>query len=757
MTILRRVTSAGRRREQASKAVQTEMTYPPDCSNLDNYVEACAASQFQDLCRLRSMIEDALKEVACSVYDVNSFKDVIFKLDDQLSSKLPLTDLLLLTSKLFRRTANLGRFLACFFAVIFAEGHADERFHFTELRLLRRELLELKGKYAKVEEERVRLQHMLDEAGEVAINHNRTVELLEARNAVLKLHSLGLEDQMALLFSQMNKDMQRYCKDAYDKVYSEFDQDQANMSKEVFRQSMDTLSDQLRHSRTLITEVRDLVMNCAQSPTGGSRAADQKIAKEPSIRFKLKQVEGNFQHIVARFSAVKDFVSETTHNLMSAMQERKNILFLALQHIRLYDIQNSKMRKCKASLSEMKRLVNNLQKRMPLTFPPGTVAIVDRIGHISTQKWHVGCTLEAIRGQRSGEPVDDRVMAGSPTRDDASDQGRQCSKTLGASEPQVQRSTAQHHLTGLHGLDEHSDEHPTTETRSMPSYVSSNHTTAFQSVYSMIDMISTLGTQIDELNDNLMFENEVNTFLKILTLSIPTTPRGTDELSNAIDEEVRLGLALFPTGDIGGKHPQSVMGASVVPNASDRDGAPVLAGTTSDSKTEALPHQERVKDGSVTSSETEKQVVKEAQEGTMAEFASKLGFLRHTYETRIADLERREADFHRFLAGGAFKLKEKHDESKDAGRKGSPQNRNVRGRQRSKAGSVSEERKQQEDMNQLVQARSEWQQSKVDLQNNKRLRETVMKEITKMSNVSSDTGEVTDYIDRSERSNSSAM
>nr|CCC95957.1 unnamed protein product [Trypanosoma congolense IL3000] len=756
MTIIRHVVTTPRRREFISKAVQTEMTCSPDCASVDASMEKYVSEQFQDLLKLRTAIEGAMKEVACSVYDVNSFKDVLFKLEGKLSTELPMTDLLLLTSKLFRRTMNLGRLLGCFFGVIFADGHADERFHITELRILHRELTDLKERYKKAVEERTQLQNMLDEAGEVAVNHSRTVELLETQNNVLKLQTIGLEDQMALLFSQMNKDMQRQCREAYGKSFAEVDQDQLNISKEVFRQSMDTLSDQLRLSRTLIAEVRELVMACSQGSSAGGRTADQRIAKEPGIRFKLKQVESNFQYIVARFSAVKDVVSDTSNSLINALHERKNILFLALQHIRLYDIQNAKMRRSKANLTEMKRLVRDLQKRMPATFPPGTVTMVDRIGQISVQKWNVGSTLETIRAQRGVESVAERGVSVSVARDEVgSEQAHRSMKAPPTLELPSQKQTVPQPVSTAQAADYAAEEFSNYEPQSNSSYISGPSDTAgFPSVYSILDTVSFLGRQMDELDNNLMFENEVDTFLKILTLSIPTTPRAADELYSTLDEETNLGLALLPAGIHGRRDQQGGALGLTMSNTSDREGLPPpgLSTTALEGSSEIPRAHEKPTDGATT--EAGKTDGKKSADSAMAEFTTKLGFLRQAYESRIADLERREADIHRMLT--LPKTKEKQENAGENTPKRGTSGRSGQRSARRKGSANKEERKQQEDMDQLLQARAKWQQSKADLQGNKAVRETVIKELGKMTQAFSG-GDVTGSEGRSELSTTTRL
>ncbi|KAH9578681.1 hypothetical protein LSM04_002160 [Trypanosoma melophagium] len=720
-----------RRRVVVSKAVQTEASFSPDCLDTTAHVEGLASEQFRDLCKLRDVIRDAMKEVACSVYDVVAFKDVLFKLEEELPSSLPVTDMLLISSKLFRRTAEMGRLLACFFAVTFAEQHADEDFHFTELRVLRRELIEVRKECAKAVEERDRLQRMLDDVGRVAMNHSRAVDLLETRNAALQLQTSGLEDQMALLFSQLNKDLHRQCKDAYERVTSEIEnQDRMNLTKATFRQTMDSLSDQLRHSRTLIGEVRELVISCTQGAIGTGRNADAQISKEPSIRFKLKQVENNFQQLISRFSSVKGIVAETAQELMNALHERKNILYLSLQHIRLYDVQNNKMRRGKATVVNMKRVVEELRQRLGVTFPSGAVTFVDRIGRISTQQYQVGQTLATLRNQKMNDhPEDESVVACGPP-----------SASIGTPVPQVSPLLDQQRTSGDYessSNDQSAFFHLENATR----HSLSGNKIPFQTVYNVLDMVKALENSMEGLDDTLNFENEINAFLKTLTLSLSTTPREVDEtFGDFPDTEKAMEKALLPTGDATYKQVATSGTVSSQRSTHEIEGAnsSILSATSHGDRTHSTDN-EKVHTAIV----EQKQRVKKLEEqlnNVRPEFAAKISFLRQVYEARICDLEVKEANLQRRIggtagggsgAGGTSSHKE--GKEKDSKRRQGGRSDHDVVSSPSPDPTDTEKRRKEDDRDQLLQYRTEWQQTKPTLQGNKKTREVALNEIANMA------------------------
>ncbi|RNF24307.1 uncharacterized protein Tco025E_02558 [Trypanosoma conorhini] len=702
-----------RRRAMVSKAVQTEASFPWECADTDRHYEELASEQFQDLCKLRDMIRAAMKEVACSVYDVVAFKDILFKIEDELPSKLPVTDLLLLSSKLFRRTSALGRLLGCLFAVVFAEEHADENFHFTELRVLRHELMKVKLQFAQAEKERARLQRMLDDVGKAAMNHSRAVNLLETQNAALQLKTTGLEDQMALLFAQVNKDLHRQCKDAYENVTSEIDsQDRMSLARATFRQTMDSLSDQLRHSRTLINDVRELVMSCAQTGTagGGARNVDVQISKEPSIRFKLKQVENNFQQLVGRFASVKGVVAETAQELMNALQERKNILYLSLQHIRLYDVQNTKMRQSKAIVVAMKQSMEELLKRISVTFPAGAVTFVDRIGRISTQQFKVGQTLATLRQQKTLEQSGEEAASTS-------------AHTTGFSSPIASP-------TGMRVMSEDQtavpmppsvDFYSTADTSKLP----------FQTVYNVVDLIKQAERSMESLSNVLNFENEINAFLNTLTLSLSTTPRNVDEaLRDLQTEDEMVDRALLPTGNLPSQRPSAV---DVAARRVDREPDvgvsphPILSASVAGDRKASIDSEQQP-------SQTVEQMqqIKKLQEqldSVQPEFAAKISFLRQVYEARICDLEVKEANYHRKI--NTVMTQKEGRETRESKRRVSRSDR-ISPAPRTPEASAPERRGKKEDKEQLLQSRSEWQQTKSVLKSNKKTRDATLNELTKM-------------------------
>ncbi|XQJ29655.1 hypothetical protein NXY56_005714 [Leishmania guyanensis] len=599
-----RLTFKGRRRLQ--QEVQTEASFVPSCSSLEYAYDPLASEQYENLIELRQMIQSCLTLVAGDVYDVVSFKDILYQLESEMPSALPVTDMLLLSSRLFRRTAELGRLLSCFFGVIFADDHNDEHFRFAEVRLLQHEIRELKQQLSASEGERKQLKEMLDSVGQVAYDHGMAVELLETHNKVLKKQSIALEDQMAVLFHQLNTGLEGDCKASYRQMMGEMKlQESLNPARITFRQTMDSLSEQLRNSRRLITEVREVLLSCSQ----GKRTGEAYATVEPSVRFKLKMLESSFQQLMGRFTAVKDTVVETAQELMSALQERKKILYLSFQHIRLYDLQNAKLRNARAILSQLQHNTSEVMRRIHVTFPSGNLTSVDRFGKICTQRWHGGYTLAKLRGYKLTEQQQQQQGEGElaePVR--SSSAGRLLSAGAarllpGLSESQIMAAESEMAAleVGVHNTQSAALPQPfgtgnkrvshsgviltPGRTSAPPSYAGSKLASTresnnavdtpaadvaptsmqsddrevlpFDCISTFLNLMHNVDVDMEELQRALVLDNEMRAFLKLLTLSASTTPRAdaleiagglTGDAALLERREYNMEMALQPTG-----------------------------------------------------------------------------------------------------------------------------------------------------------------------------------------------------------------
>lgn len=616
-----------RHRPTCHKEVQTEASFVPSLIDLSHHYDPMASEQYKNLIQLRKVIQRCMQEIMGTVYDTVHFKDIIYKLEESFPTDVPVTDMLLMTSKLFRQNCELGRLLSCFFAAVFSDNNVDEHFHFMEIRILQKELKALKQKLEQSEEEQARLQKMLTSVSQIAVDHGKAVEMLENHNQALQLQTSALEDQMALLFHQLNTDLKANCKEAYDKVTNEMEmQERLKPTRNTFRQTMDSLSQQIRSSRTLITEVREALINCNQ----GSKTGEAYLAIEPSIRFKLKILDSHFQQLLSRFNSVKDTVAETAYELMNVLHERKKILYLSFQHIRLYDIQSDKLRHSKTTLTELRSYTADLLKKMQATFPSGAVTSIDRIGRITTQRWKGGYTINALRqnkqlaannpnagssagitGSRASSvaiPVQSGEGEGGGSGGEREARVSIARKSIEDSLPPIvatgndgspdKNSTSNPGIDDANGgsltfdtsvVDDSSMEAGASTSKSLPKKTFlipkggilppaevfldvPSDALPFESIGILMDLIKAIDTDLERLNSSLTLEDEMSAFLRTLTLSVSSTVRlagPENPMSDTLSLEHLEGVledALTPTGGqlLGAQRQQKGQGYSLL-------------------------------------------------------------------------------------------------------------------------------------------------------------------------------------------------
>lgn len=371
--------NATKRENLRERECQTEASFHPVISDVYKKLTDSGCKQFEDLMKLRDIIKIAMTELGSSVYDVNAYKDVILSIAHNLP-EMPVTDLLLLSSKLFRRTSELGRLLGAFFNVVFAEDFADEEFHFVELRIVRREMQLMRQKLDSLVEEKKQLQELYDELGKGSLDHAKAVEVLENRNDILELRSSALEDQMALLFQQLADDFRSQNVQLLQQAIDDCDvQEQLSATRTAFTQSVETVQNRLKFFQSLLVEIQD----------------DPILQQDQGFKNKVKSLDVHVQHILNRFGAVKDGLMNTASELVQALVDKKKALNFSVQHLKLYDLQNSKLRQARAAMHEMRNRITELERMITHSFPQGGVTRIERNGEILSLMTSTGGTFGA--------------------------------------------------------------------------------------------------------------------------------------------------------------------------------------------------------------------------------------------------------------------------------------------------------------------------------------------------------------------------
>lgn len=362
------------RKKTEDLEVQTEASFHVSVSDLPKKLTDTAAKQFEELKKLQTMIKSAMTEVGCSVYDLMAYKDVVMTIGSSLPD-MPVNDLLLLSSKLFRRSSELGRLLGAFFNVVFADDFVDEDFHFIELRMARREISALNRRVGELEKEKHILQELYDELGKGSLDHAKAVEVLENRNDILELRSTGLEDQMAVLFQQLTQELRTSTQQSLQQAMDDVEiQEHLSSTRTAFVQSVEAVQGRLKFFQSLLLELQD----------------DPIVAQDTQFRNKVKALDVHVLNIGNRFGAVREGLLSSSDDLLKAIHDRRKALNFSVQHLKLSDLQAQKLRQARSTLHELRQRVTEVERTMQHSFPHGGLTKVERNGEIVLMVTGVG-------------------------------------------------------------------------------------------------------------------------------------------------------------------------------------------------------------------------------------------------------------------------------------------------------------------------------------------------------------------------------
>ncbi|CUI14743.1 Hypothetical protein, putative [Bodo saltans] len=354
------------RKKMEDREIQTEATFHVSTFDIPKKLTDTASKQFEELKKLQSMIKSAMTEVGCSVYDLMAYKDVVMTIGSSLPD-MPVNDLLLLSSKLFRRSSELGRLVGAFFNVVFAEDFVDEDFHFIELRMAQREISALNKRVEELEKEKHILQELYDELGKGSLDHAKAVEVLENRNDINELRSTGLEDQMAVLFQQLTQDLRTSTQQTLQQALDDVDiQEHLSSTRTQFVQSVDAVQSRLKFFQSLLLELQD----------------DPIVTQDTTFRNKIKALDVHVLNIGNRFGAVREGLLSSSDELLKAIHDRRKALNFSVQHLKLSDLQAQKLRQARGTLHELRQRVTEVERTIQHSFPHGGLTRVERSGEI---------------------------------------------------------------------------------------------------------------------------------------------------------------------------------------------------------------------------------------------------------------------------------------------------------------------------------------------------------------------------------------
>ena len=350
---------------------QTEATHHYTAAAPSDTFDTTHVGEFVTLHALKDQLKADLSQLAGAIYDMTAVKDTVLKLSHQLPDA-PLHDILLVSSRLFRYGSQVSRGIGAFFRIVFSEDFVDEDLHFTELRHVKKALREVSRTLVAVRKERDDLIKENESLLDVAARHESVVTTLSERNQDLEQRRHTLEDQMAVLFQQIARDFVTLDVRTAAQIDSDIEvQAHLGAARSQFLQSVDAVQARLRFFSTLLRELESEIQ-----PTSG--AADPATA----TKSKLKALDVHASQLLNRFTAVREGLQETASQLSRTLLEKKKVLALSLEHIKLYDVLNQRMRNARNILYDLRQSVSEAERTLSLTFAPGSVVKVDKAGDI---------------------------------------------------------------------------------------------------------------------------------------------------------------------------------------------------------------------------------------------------------------------------------------------------------------------------------------------------------------------------------------
>jgi hypothetical protein len=350
---------------------QTDAAYP--CGDLGRFDAAASLTeyhckQYKQLLDFREHCKGLMTELGGSVYDMLALKDIFLKMSDHLPHA-PLTDLLLVSSKVYRRSGELARSLGMMFSTIFADDFVDSDFKFTESRITKKTIRKLEAQLAEVTAERDDLKAKHDALSAAARSHREVVDKLQDENDDVASRNAVLEDNMAVLFQQLATDFSEFSEGQLADAQEDLAvQDALSSARSQFTASIDAVQNRLRFFQTSLGDIQADAAN--YDPTG-------------TIKSKLKSLDVHAAQLTNRFGAVRDGLVNTAEELVGVLKEKRKILNFSLQHLRAYEVQNQRMRQSRQVMHELRQQLIEVERVFTSTFAAGALVKIERSGDIN--------------------------------------------------------------------------------------------------------------------------------------------------------------------------------------------------------------------------------------------------------------------------------------------------------------------------------------------------------------------------------------
>eukprot|EP00744_Colponema_vietnamica_P009954 GILI01014108.1.p1 GENE.GILI01014108.1~~GILI01014108.1.p1 ORF type:complete len:699 (+),score=87.44 GILI01014108.1:87-2099(+) len=143
-------------------------------------------------------------------------------------------------------------------------------------------------------------------------------------------------------------------------------------ARSAFSQSVEGVNKRLVYFQNVLNDIyNDAKVNAISEGNSSS-----------SVKSKLKQLDQNAQHMIQRFTAVKDGLMTTSEELVAALKDKKRIINFSLQHIKLFDVQSTKLRAGRALMHEIRQRLTTLEREMTKHLLTGAHLMIAKDGEI---------------------------------------------------------------------------------------------------------------------------------------------------------------------------------------------------------------------------------------------------------------------------------------------------------------------------------------------------------------------------------------
>lgn len=285
--------------------------------------------EYKQLQSLRELIRQHVTALGATVYDVCAYKDVALAMKERFAVG-PVADLVMLSSKLFRRCSDLSRSLSTFFNICFADDFCDRDFDFTDHRLAKIALARTEARLSAVTMERDDLRRKCREAEEKLEEYGRSHAVLkEQRDEADERHSRLARDMAALFEKSVEEVLHSESSQLRSTEMAATAHQLVAPARSIAMQSVDTVIDKLSN---VVSSLKQLHEDVSGVDFGGA------------MRTAIRNCDGLCTNSVTKLAHVRDGIKSGADALASEVQSRRRAVELSVLHVLAAEKMRAKLR-----------------------------------------------------------------------------------------------------------------------------------------------------------------------------------------------------------------------------------------------------------------------------------------------------------------------------------------------------------------------------------------------------------------------------